>query len=155
MSQILSTSYITQLIDNYKYNEQVKQVEPITARKAKYSNLSSTWNSLKTKLSSFRTILSDLKSTSSDSLFNTKKATLSSSDFFTASADKTASINNYEMRVLQLAKNDLLVSNTMVSGTSVTTLAGNHTFSVSSGNYSANVDVELTASETNSSIMNK
>jgi len=155
MSQILSTSYITQLIDNYKYNEQVKQVNPITVRKSKYSNLSLTWNSLKTKLSSFSTVLSDMKSTSSSSLFNTKKATLSSSDFFTASAEKTASINNYEMRVLQLAKNDLLVSDTMVSGTSVTTLAGNHTFSVSSGNYSANVDVELTASETNSSIMTK
>jgi flagellar hook-associated protein 2 len=59
------------------------------------------------------------------------------------------------MRVNQLAKSDLVVSNTQTSDTAVTTMAGTHTILINSGNYNSQVDIELTAAETNETIMEK
>lgn len=155
MAEILSTSYINQLVTSYTSNEYSKLVSPLETRKQKYSTLSSLWGSLRTNLDSLKSVLYDLKSTSTSNIFNTKTASLSNADFFSASADETANLSSYQMRVNQLAKSDMLVSSTLTSGTAVTSMAGTHTFSITSGDYTKNVSVDLTASETNSSIMSK
>jgi flagellar hook-associated protein 2 len=59
------------------------------------------------------------------------------------------------MRVNQLAKSDLIVSQTQASNTAITTMAGTHTIQVGSGDYTSTVDIELTDAETNETIMEK
>jgi len=57
------------------------------------------------------------------------------------------------MRVNQLAKSDLVVSNTMTSATAVASMTGTHEFQIQSGDYTSTAELTLTGSETNESIM--
>jgi flagellar hook-associated protein 2 len=59
------------------------------------------------------------------------------------------------LRVNQLAKSDLALSQTMVSDTSVAAMVGTHTVQFTSGDYTGTVDIDLTDTETNESIMEK
>lgn len=152
---LLSTSGINQLVNQYTNYERSKQISYLQTRKSKYSRLSSAWGTVKSNLTSLKSSLSNLKSTSTSSLFGAKKTDLSSTTFLTASANNGATVSNYNLRVNQLAKNDLLVSTSLDSETDVTTLAGTHQFKITSGDYHGLVDVELTAAETNDSIMEK
>ncbi len=151
---ILSTSGINNLINSYTANETNKRISPLETQKAKYSNLSGAWGTLSSKLSSLQTIVTDLKSTSSTSIFNSRSVDLSSSDFFSATTSVGATPSAYSLRVNQLAKSDLAVSNTMVSDTAVSSMVGDHQIKLQSGDYSSTIDLTLTASETNSSVMN-
>jgi len=150
---ILSTSGINNLINSYTQNETSKRVSPINLQKTKYSNLSSAWGTLSSKLSSLQTIVDELKSTTSTSIFNSRSAELSSSDFFSVTTASGAAPSAYSLRVNQLAKSDLAVSNTLASDTAVSTMSGDHQIKLQSGDYSSTVDLSLTSSETNSSVM--
>ncbi len=151
--QLLSTSYINTLINNYKVNQQYKFINPLQTTKSNYTNLVSAWGDVSSKLDSLNSLLSDLKNTDSNSIFNSRAATSSDTKFVTATAQTGAVSSNYDIRVSQLAKSDIVVSDTLTSSTAVTTMAGTHTFSIKSGDYTGNVNVTLTATETNSSIM--
>lgn len=150
---ILSTSGINNLVNNYRYTEQQKLLTPLEKRKSNYSQITSAWGDLSSKLSSFKDILSNFRVSTSSSLFNNRKATLSNFDFLSATAEKNASVSAYNMRVSQLAKSDLVVSDTMTSDTDVSTMLGTHKMSFASGEYTANVEFDLTDAETNSSVM--
>ncbi len=80
---------------------------------------------------------------------------VSNDSILTATADSNAPQSSYTMRVNQLAKSDLIVSDTQASATAVTSSAGTHTIQINSGDYTSHVDIELTAEETNESIMDK
>ncbi|MBI9073614.1 MAG: flagellar filament capping protein FliD [Melioribacteraceae bacterium] len=152
---LLSTSGINQLVDQFSSYERYKQITHLQTRKSKYSNLSSAWGTVRSNLTSLKTSLSKLKSTSTSSLFGAKKTDLSSSSFLTATAQNGATVSAYNLRVNQLAKNDLLVSSSLDSNTDVTTLSGTHKFKITSGDYHGNVEVELTGTETNDTLMEK
>ena len=150
---ILSTSGINSLINSYTANETNRRINPLQTQKSKYSNLSSVWGTLSSKLSTLQTVATDLKSTTSTSIFNSSSATLSSPNFFSVTTSSGATPSSYSLRVNQLAKGDLAVSNTMTSATAVTTMAGTHQIKIQSGTNTSTLDVTLTASETNQSVM--
>lgn len=154
-SDYLTTSGINNLVNSYTYNLQERQISPLNTKKTKYQDLNTAWNDLSSKISSLKSIVSDLKLASSETVFNSKVADSSNTSFITATPSKTASVGAYTMRVSQLAKGDLLLSNTLTSATAVTNMAGDHTFRINSGEYFADVKVTLTGSETNKTIMEK
>ncbi|MCK5086060.1 MAG: flagellar filament capping protein FliD [Melioribacteraceae bacterium] len=152
---LLSTSGISSLINSYKSVEYQRRIYPLEIRKNKFSDLSTNWNALSSKLTSLKSSLYDFKVTSSLSLFNTRTVDVSNSTFLTATAENNAPESAYTLRVNQLAKSDLLVSETQTSATAVTTLAGTHIIQVDSGDYTSSVEIELTDTETNETIMDK
>ncbi len=152
---ILSTQGITNFINSYKQNEVNRRVQPVQDRTDKFSQLSTAFTDLKSKLNSLNDIISDLKITTSSSLFNSRSAKSSDEKFITSTAQKNASVSAYTARVNQVAKSDLAVSDTMTSATSVTTMSGTHSIRIQSGNFTSNVDVTLTGSETNQTVMEK
>lgn len=154
----LSTSGIEQLVNQYATVESNRTISPLETRKSKFSSLSNAWGDLSSRLESFKNILYDLKSTTTSSLFKTKKTTLSTSDYFTASASTTANAGNYNMRVNQLAKSDLLVSSSLAFTADtydIVDMSGTHSIKINSGDYSSTVDVEFDNSENYQTLMQK
>ncbi len=152
-SSILSTSGINQMVSSYKRVQEQRQIYPLKDKINTYSNLSSTWSSLSTSLSSLKDIAYTLKYSGTSSIFNSSTAKLSNDSFFSVTASNNATPASYAIRVNQLAKSDIAVSNTMTSDTAVTTMAGTHKIQIKSGDYVSNVQLDLTASETNDSVM--
>ncbi len=152
-NSVLSTSWIESAVASYTQVQTEKRIQPIQTRKTRYENLSTAWSNVSTKLTSLQSIVNSLKISSSSSIFNSSTAELSTDEFFSVTASSNATQSSYTMRVEQLAKSDLAVSNTMDSSTSVTSMAGTHRIKIQSGDYVSYVDVELTSSETNESIM--
>lgn len=153
---ILTTSGIENTVSSYIYNEQSKQITPLNNRKVKYQNLSDVWGNLSSKMDSLKSILKDLKTTGTGSFFIGKSIDLSTSNFFTATAASSASLSAYSLRVNQLAKSDILVSQTMASAAAVPALsAGTYRLQFASGDNSAQVDVNVTGTETYQDLMKK
>lgn len=152
---MLNASGISSLVNTFKYSEQTKLLTPVQTRKDKYSSQNAAWGTLNSKIDSLKTALSSLKIASNSSIFYSKKAVLSKPDYFTVTTNQYAAAGSYDIKVKQLAKNDLAVSQSLTSATSVTNMAGKHSFSVTSGDYTSNVEVSLTDAETNQTIMQK
>jgi len=155
MADYLSTSSVDSMISSYRSVQYNRRVYPLEVKKQRFSTLSSGWTDLKTKLTSLKTSAYDFKTATDSSLFFTRSVAVSNESILTATADSNAPQSSYAMRVNQLAKSDLIVSQTQVSDTAVTTMAGTHTIQINSGDYTSSVDIELTADETNDSIMDK
>jgi flagellar capping protein FliD len=156
---ILSSSSINNLISSYKYTEQQKLLLPLTSRKTKYQNLSSAYGTLSSKLDSLKSLLNTFKQTGSDSPFTVKKGTSSNEAFVSVSASNAASIGTFNLRVSQMAKNDMLVSQNFASD-DVNVTAGLQSFLIKTGDgkggfFTSNVQVELSSSETNKTILEK
>ncbi len=159
LDTILTTSNITALVNSYITDQTNKIVSPITTRQTRYQNLSSAYSTFSSKLSALKTLLSDFKITDSTSLFSNKAATSSDTTFITTSVENSASIGAYNMRVDQLAKNDVLLSQDVASSTS-NALTGTHTFAIKTGDgsnpdFTSNVEVTFSGSETNQTVMEK
>ncbi len=154
---ILTTSGIDSLVNSFKINEQNKSISPLTTRKTKYENLVSQWGIVSSKLNALKLILEDLKKSDINSIFKSKTASSSNSNFITATAQNTASDSNYDIRINQLAKSDIAVSKTFLSAASGdnSVTAGIHSLKIVSGNYETNFDVEFDGTETASQIMSK
>ena len=144
---ILSTSGINNLITNYRYSERYKRIDPLEVKKTKFSNLSSQWNSLSGKLNSLQSILSNFKDSESKTIFGTKTVELTNDEYFSASATTAASLSSYDIRVNQLAKNDLVMSDTVASSDLSGLTAGTYTFRVASGDFDQNISVDITGTE--------
>jgi len=157
--EILSTSYIEQLVYNYKSAEVEKRLSSMNTKKDKFSSISSTLGNISSKVTSLISSLTTLKSTSSTSIFNSKAAVSSNQDLITATADKTANVGAFSLFVNQLAKSDMLLSKDIGISTVVGT-SGTHTFSIrtgdgSDGDFTSNVSVTLDGTETNESLLEK
>ncbi|MFA8344021.1 MAG: flagellar filament capping protein FliD [Rhodothermaceae bacterium] len=150
---ILSTSWINSTLESYKQVEINRRINPLETRKQKYSGLSSAWGTLKSKLGSLQSILSDLKSTSDSSIFNSKSSNLSKTDFFSVSASNTAISSAYTLKVNQLAKGDLAVSSTYGSSGAAGLSAGKHVIEVKSGDYTGTAEVDVSGSEDYETLM--
>jgi flagellar hook-associated protein 2 len=110
-------------------------------------------------LTSLKSLLVDFKITDTTSLFSKKAATSSDPTFITTSVENSASIGAYSMRVDQLAKNDVLLSQDIASSTA-NALTGTHTFTLKTGDgtdpdLTSNVEVTFSGSETNQTVMEK
>lgn len=159
LDTILTTSNINALVNSYITDQTNKIVSPITTRQTRYQNLSSAYSTFNSKLSALKSLLTDFKITDSTSLFNNKAATSSNTTFISTSVENSASLGAYNMRVSQLAKNDVLLSQDFASTTS-SSLTGTHTFTIKTGDgsnpdFTSNVEVTFSGSETNQTVMEK
>lgn len=132
---ILTTSGINNLVNSYISNETQKRVTPLTNRKSHYENIISAYSTISGKLDTFKTLLSDLKSAATDSIFYSKAATSSNTDFATAVSSTGATEGNNTIRINQLAKNDAVLSIDMNStaASAVITAPGTHEFTIKTG----------------------
>ena len=156
---ILTTSNITALVNSYITDQTNRIISPITTRKTRYQNLSSAYSAFSSKLTSLKSLLVDFKISDSTSLFSKKAATSSEPTFITTSVENSASIGAYSMRVDQLAKNDVLLSQDFASS-DANTITGTHTFTIKTGDgtnpdITSNVEVTFSGSETNQTVMEK
>lgn len=131
----LTTSGINNLIDTYKTNEQSKRITPLTKRKSYYENLNSAYSTLSSKLDSLKSILSELKNASSTSIFYSKAAVSSNTNFLNAVATSGAIDGTHSIRINQLAKNDTVLSIDLNSSaaSTVITAPGTHEFIIKTG----------------------
>ncbi len=155
MADFLTTSGVDNLIRSYQSVQYSRRVYPLEVRQQKFSTLSTGWGELQTKLTSLKSSAYDFKTTSDSALFFKRSISVSDESILTATASNNAPQSSYTMRVNQLAKSDLIVSDTQTSATDVTSMAGIHTIQVGSGDYTSSVDIELTGAETNKTIMEK
>ena len=156
---VLTTSNINSLVNSFINDQTYRMVTPISTRKSKYQSLSSAYSTFNSKLNSLQTLLSNFKTTDSSSLFNNKTAVSSNSTFLATTVDNSSSIGSYSMRVSQLAKNDVLLSQDLASSTA-NSITGTHTFTINTGDgsnsdFKSNVDVTFSGTETNQSLMEK
>ncbi len=159
MDSVLTTDTINSMISSYVSSETSRLITPITTKTQWYQSLSTAYGTLSSKLASLKTLLSNFNQTGNDSIFRLKTATSSNSAFISASATGIAAAGAYNMTVSQLAKNDLLVSQEFDSASS-NAISGTHTFTIKTGDgeggeYTSNIDVTFSGSETNQSIMEK
>lgn len=164
----LTTSGINNLIDTYKTSEQNKRITPLNNRKTYYQNITSAYSTLSSKLESLKSILNELKTNTSSSIFYSKAATSSNSNFVDVTATSSAIEGTYSIRINQLAKYDTLLSKDMSSSGSSTVITspGTHEFIIktadgSTGEFVSKVSVTFTESDftngqiSNSSLMQK
>ena len=144
---ILSTQGINKLISSYGINERFKRVHPLQLRKNKFTDLSKVWNDLSSKLTSLKSNLSGLKDNSVGNTFASKAVELSSNEYFTASATSSAALSSYDIKINQLAKNDMVMSDTQTSDSAAGLSVGTYTFQVASGEFDLSVGsiIALTA----------
>lgn len=159
---ILSTSSINQLVQSYKQTEVQNRLQPLNDKKEKYQNLYSAWDGLYSKLNDLKSVLSSMKDTSSSSIFNSKAATSSDTDYVTVSASNSASVGSHTISVSQLAKTDIAVGKRLTADDTATIASGDHSILFKSGDTIRSIDFEITADEladsdtnTNQAIMEK
>lgn len=131
----LTTSGINNLVANYKTTEQSKRITPLATRKNLYQNITSAYSVLSSKLDALKSVLSNLNSSSTDSVYFSKTASSSNTNFLTVNSTSGADDGAYSIRINQLAKNDLVISNDLVSSdsSSVITEPGTHLFQIKTG----------------------
>jgi flagellar hook-associated protein 2 len=156
---ILTTSGIISFVNSYISNETHKLITPITNRTTKYQNLSSAYSTLSSKLGNLKKLLNEFKSTEVGSLFNSKLASSSNSNFVNVTATGSASVGAFSLRVGQLAKNDLLVSQEFASA-GANAITGTHNFLIKTGDgeggeFVSNIAVDFSDTETNQTVMEK
>lgn len=132
---VLTTSGINNLIDTYKTNEQSKRITPLTTRKTYYENLNSAYSTLSSKLDSLKSILTELKNSSTTSIFYSKAAESSNTNFVTVATTSGAIDGTHSLRINQLAKNDTVLSIDLNSSgaSTVITTPGTHEFTIKAG----------------------
>ena len=160
---LLTSSGIKTLVENFSLSETQKRITPLSLRKTKYQDKDKAYTQLHDKLSAFKTLLSTLKTTGNFSAFADKTASSSNSDFVTITPSSSAIANTSSIRITQLAKNDLALSKDLNSSDASTTIteAGTHTFTLTGGDGTDGVvtsHVSVTFEETdftNGAISNK
>lgn len=151
---LLTTSGINSLVNNYKTSQYQKRISPLSTKKSYYQTVDNAYSIISTKLSSLSSVLSSLKSTDSSSVFSAMKATSSNTSFVDVAASSSAAASSNIIRVNQLAKSDLVLSEDLSSSSASTviTSAGTHSFVITSGdgnggNYTSKIDVTFEESD--------
>ena len=157
-TSILTSSGINSLVSAYKSSQTSRLVYPLQTIQNKYKNISSAYSSLSSSLDSFVSSLSDFTATDSSSVFAAMKANSSNSNFVTATTSNSAAVGNYELRVEQMAKSDIAVSQNLDSNTA-NSITGTHEFQITTGSpngdLTSNISVTFSAGETNQTVMQK
>jgi len=155
---ILTTSGINSLISAYQSSQTSLLVTPLQTMQTQYENLSSAYSTLSTKLNTLVTGLSGFTATDSSSVFAAMTAASSNTNFVNATATTSATIGNYALRVEQLAKSDIAVSQSLSSSTA-NSITGTHTFQITTGSpngdLTSNINVTFGTGETNQTVMQK
>ena len=155
---ILTTSGINSLISAYQSQQTSIYVTPLQTVQTKYQNLSSSYSSIISNLNTLVSGLSGFTSTDNSSVFAAIAANSSNTNFVSATASNSATVGNYDIRVEQLAKSDIAISQSLDSSTA-NSITGTHTFQITTGSTSgdlvSNVSVTFGTGETNQTVMQK
>lgn len=153
------SSQIDALVAQYTQQETNAKVVPLQNNQQRYQDISNGYDTLSTKLTDLQTSVNTLQQTGSSSVFEDKTTTSSNSSFVTATATSSATPSGYQIRVTQLAKSDVVVSQDQTSATA-NAITGTQTFDIAAGGGTAgqlisHVSVTFGASETNQTVMQK
>lgn len=155
---ILTTSGIDSLISAYQAQQNSLYITPLQTVQKKYQTLSSSYSTIASKLNTLVSGLSGFTAADSSSIFAAVAANSSDTNFVSATADTSASVGSYDIRVEQLAKNDIAISQSLASDTA-NSITGTHTFQITTGSTSgdlvSNVSVTFGTGETNQTVMQK
>ena len=156
---LLSTSGINSLINQYTVSEMNKRIGPLQDRKYKYSNLSSSYSTLSSSLGNLKSLLDSFKEVGSSSIFAAKSAVSSNTNFITASVSSSVVAGSYALRVNQLAKSDVLLSSDF-SSSAANALTGSHSFTIKTGDgeggeFTSTINAVFDGTETNKTALEK
>ncbi len=156
MISSIGTSNIDYLMQSYRMLEE-RPIRDLESRRDSINNRISLFNTLKTKLRALESLANELTYSDSTSVFGSKTATVSDTDYLTVTASSSAVITSHTVFVSQLAKADKVVSNQYtLSDTSIysTLGAGTFTFQVTVNGDSHQVSVTISADDDNETILN-
>ena len=153
----IDSSQIENLLYNYRYLEE-EPIRKLELQKTSIDDRISLFGSLKSKLKSLESLVKELSYTDSTSVFGSKKLSMSSEDYFSATVTSTAIATPHTISVEQLAKADKIVSNKYtLDDTSLATGfgAGTQTFEITVNGEVNEVSVDLDGTEDNEQVLNK
>lgn len=159
MASIGGTSFqsqIDQLMSYYRYIEE-EPIRRLEDQKDSLDDKLSIYNSLKTKLNSFKYAIDDFKGIGSLSPFQEKSVEYSLENIVKMEVTKGAQPSNYSIKVNQLAKFDTVISDQInLSDTTLesTLGTGDHTFTIAYGTTTQDITITVNAGDTNEDIMN-
>ena len=150
-----SSSSIDQLVSEYitSISQPVYQLQ---SQQSNINSLISTYQTIKSNLTSFQSQTTSLKSVGNLSPLAAKTVTSSDSSTVTATAQATATSGTHSVLVTQLAKYDTLVSDQLAqSGTDISNASGigTSTFSVTINGKATNINVNVNSGDSNSTVM--
>lgn len=154
-SDYFTTSAISSYVEAYITSQTERRIDPLNTKVTKYQNLSDGWETLDSRLKSLKSVLKDFTYTNGASIFSSSKTASSTNEAVTVSASSTAALTNFNIRVNQLAKNDMVVSQTYNSSDAGGYTAGTKTFTIKSGDTSVDVTVEFDGTETKEQALGK
>jgi flagellar hook-associated protein 2 len=149
---------IDNLIQLFKQSETSKLVKPVEAQKSSIQTKNSTLLDLKLKLSALYQVAKDLSAVGVNSKFQVKSAVVSNSDVLNATAQSSAIVSNHTVFVQQLAKEDTILSSRFsISGNEILNATGEgiKTIRLIINGVSTDVNVSISAGDTNNAILNK
>ena len=119
---LLTINGINSFVDDYTASETKKQVDPLTKKKKNTDDLNTAYTDLTNKLNDLKNISYSMQLTDTSSAFLLKKATSSNTSFVDITATSAAVTSSQSIRVNQLAKNDLVISQDLDSTAASTTI---------------------------------
>ncbi len=150
-----TTSAVDQLVAMYVASISTP-VTNLQSQQTQVNSQISLYQSLKKTFSTLQTQAQSLGSVGTLTPLSAKSATSSNTSVLTATAQSTAAPGTHSILVTQLAKNDTLVSGQLTqTGTDISTATGAGTFTigVTVGGKTTNVNVNVTAGDTNSTVL--
>lgn len=156
MISSIGASNIDYLMQSYRMIEE-RPIRDLESRRDSINNRISLFSSLKTKLRALESLASELTYSDSTSIFGSKTATVSDSDYLTVTASASAVVTSHTVLINQLAKADKVVSDQFtLSDTSIysTLGAGTFTFQVTVNGETHQVSVDISADDDNETILN-
>lgn len=151
---LLTVNGINSFVDDYRASQAKKQVDPLAKKKKSTDDLTTAYSELTSKLTELKTISYSLKLKDASSAFLVKKAVSSDPKFVDITATSAAVASSQSIRVNQLAKNDLVISQDLTSSAASTTITGpathNMVFTAGDGNggtFTSRVSVTFDASD--------
>lgn len=143
---------LDQLVDAFRQTQQSK-VDQITQRTTNLENRRSFFNGLNTRLNALVSQLDKFTAEGASGKFDTRKIDTSDSDTLTATVSSKASVGLNTVKVNNIAYRDNLISNQLQLDQAFG--SGTFNFTISSGESTANIEIELDGDETNEEVMKK
>jgi flagellar hook-associated protein 2 len=155
ISNVSTTPSIDVLVSQYMAIER-QPVVKLETEKEDINDKKAIFTELKSKLTALKSEVNDLKQTGTLSKFGAKLVTTADEDIITASGNRDAVDGSHLIKVLQLAKADTVVTDRFTNtGTTIesTEGTGTKTFRVTINSVDTDVNVDISASETDSTIL--
>lgn len=153
-NDLLTINGINSFIDDYRASEAKQKVDPLTKKKKNTDDLTTAYTDLTTKLTELKNISYAMQLKDTSSAFLLKKAVSSDTKFVDITATSAAAASSQSLRVNQLAKSDLVISQDLTStaNSAAITAPGTHNMVFTAGDgkggtFTSKVSVTFEASD--------